>query len=313
MPQQAYTDGKTAEPRCQGGQVLEHHIRHRYPGNTVVHHLMQWALFHFELTMEPVIEQDYFSLLESKAIETPDWGYDWTGTLPHSEMPIWQYTTTTLDQHEASMPLYGHSSPISSFLHGHSPYSSTFPSPSLQVFDGDSGYPRLVSEQRVHVSTKSPQSNPAEPSDITDIEELMEDEDSDNYSWEPKSAASASSASSASSKPRLKRRQSNKESLKNAKRTHTIVEKNYRERLNDKIADLATYLFETSSDSRTKPSKSLVMTRAKERLRQLEAKINLWRGRLSSCGSILRFWTTLSLRREKRFRLILNEGHLLLV
>lgn len=146
------------------------------------------------------------------------------------------------------MPLYGHSSPISSFLHGHSPYSSTFPSPSLQVFDGDSGYPRLVSEQRVHVSTKSPQSNPAEPSDITDIEELMEDEDSDNYSWEPKSAASASSASS---KPRLKRRQSNKESLKNAKRTHTIVEKNYRERLNDKIADLATYLFETSSDCKT--------------------------------------------------------------
>ncbi|TVY93330.1 hypothetical protein LAWI1_G001553, partial [Lachnellula willkommii] len=195
--------------------------------------------------------------------------YHWTGALPHSEMPIWQYTTATLDQQEASMPFYGYSSLISSFLPSHSPYSSTFPSPSLQVFHEDSGYPRPVSKQRVHVSNKSPQNSPAEPSEITDIEEIMEDEDSDNYSWEPKSATSASSASS---KPRLKRRQSNKEPLKISKRTHTIVKKNYRERLNDKIADLATYLFETSSDSHSKPSKSLVMTRAKERLRQLEAR-----------------------------------------
>ncbi|TVY17481.1 hypothetical protein LARI1_G004527 [Lachnellula arida] len=219
--------------------------------------------------MEPVIQQDYFSLPESKTIETPNWGYDWTGAFPPPEMPIWQYTTATLDQNEASMPFYGHSSPISSFLHGHSPYSSTFPSPSLQVFHGYSGYTLSVSEQRVHVSNKSLQNSPTEPSDITEIEEIMEDEDSDNYSWEPKSATSASSASS---KPRLKRKQSNKEPLKISKRTHTIIEKNYRERLNDKIVDLATYLFETSSDSRTKPSKSLVMTRAKERLRQLEAR-----------------------------------------
>ncbi|TVY42562.1 hypothetical protein LSUB1_G001212 [Lachnellula subtilissima] len=219
--------------------------------------------------MEPVIQQNYVSLPESKPVEVLNWRYDWTGSLPPPEMPIWQYTTAALDQHEASGLFYGHSPPISSFVHGHSPYSSTFPSPSLQVFHGDAGYPRPVSEQRVHVSNKSTQNSPAKPSEITDIDGMIEDEDSDNYSWEPKSVASASSVSS---KSRLKRTQSNKQSLKNAKRAHTVTKRKKSRTWRLIILRHLRIRHADNVPPRTKPSKSLVMTRAKERLKQLEAR-----------------------------------------
>ena len=100
-----------------------------------------------------------------------------------------------------------------------------------------------------------------------------EDEDSDSFAWEMKPAVEKPI------KPLHRRSQSaNELSVRNAKRAHTVVvglsyfnalgstrtslhrwidhglntffeqEKNYRERLNDKINDLALYLFETTSD-----------------------------------------------------------------
>jgi hypothetical protein len=140
----------------------------------------------------------------------------------------------------------------------------------------------------------------------------MEDDDSEGYVWEATRSPNSPPSASSSRRTHSRSQSANEVSLKNAKRAHTVVERNYRERLNDKIADLALYLFETSSDcelhpsphspqtqlpllllnlspltspnrtssqsptntspARAKPSKSLVMTRAKERLKQLEAR-----------------------------------------
>lgn len=81
-----------------------------------------------------------------------------------------------------------------------------------------------------------------------ELDDVMEDDDSEGYTWE--AARSPNTPPSASSNRPSHRRSlsANEASLKNAKRAHTVVERNYRERLNDKIADLALYLFETSSD-----------------------------------------------------------------
>ncbi|KAL2070245.1 hypothetical protein VTL71DRAFT_13271 [Oculimacula yallundae] len=59
--------------------------------------------------------------------------------------------------------------------------------------------------------------------------------------------------------------------VKRPKATHNMVEKQYRERLNEKINNLAQHLFEWSSESSSRPSKLQILERAKERLEHLEA------------------------------------------
>lgn len=78
----------------------------------------------------------------------------------------------------------------------------------------------------------------------------MEEEDSD-YAWD---TISGPPPSKSAVRMTHRRTQSATEqaSIKLAKKAHTVVEKNYRERLNDKIADLAVFLFETSSDGKFK-------------------------------------------------------------
>ena len=97
------------------------------------------------------------------------------------------------------------------------------------------------------------------------------DEDSDEISWEPRTPIGLGQSTAAPVRPPMHRRaQSSNEVLtRDAKRAHTVVERSktnicaarlfdkleytdlaadYRERLNDKIAELGLYLFETSSD-----------------------------------------------------------------
>lgn len=181
--------------------------------------------------------------------------HDWTGSLSpwisHTPpgMPIWQYTTAALNDQEPSIPYYSHSSPITPYLNGPSGSSSAVPSPNLPIFPRDTRYPHLTTpgyEPQVHDSNKLSRNSPPGIAESIDNDETMEDEDSDTISWGPNSVGPKSSTPK---RPPHRRTQSNSEvSMRNAKRAHTAVEKNYRERLNDKIADLAVYLFETSSD-----------------------------------------------------------------
>jgi len=81
------------------------------------------------------------------------------------------------------------------------------------------------------------------------MDDTMEDEDSEEgYTWEVNHSSRSPPSASARKKVPRRVHSANEDVLKNAKRAHTVVERNYRERLNDKIADLALYLFETSSD-----------------------------------------------------------------
>lgn len=271
-------------------------------------------------------------------------------------MPIWQYTTAASHQPEPSMRYYLQESPIKPYTnHGSAP-GSAIPSPNVAVFSNDPRFAALppTYDPSVQYSSRSthqiPQiSQPLTPEfgETAEAEDVMDDDESEGYPWDA-NRSPATPSSSTSTRPSHQRKQSaNKETLKKAKRAHTVVERNYRERLNDKIADLALYLFETSSDckpslsyfkslffqmqpvsiihflsrrfyiflisnypqvrlssqpyaalpdpnclflhlpsfhtgahaniptlstARTKPSKSLVMTRAKERLKQLEAR-----------------------------------------
>jgi len=168
-------------------------------------------------------------------------------------MPIWQISTAALSYEEPSVAYYSHSPPISPFITGPSASSSVVPSPNLPMFpqnNSDSYFTTPGYDQQVLDSKKSSQSSPPGVAESIDNDETIEDEDSDTFSWDSKLTANASSAPK---RPPHRRTQSyNEVSFKNAKRAHTVVEKNYRERLNDKIADLAVYLFETSSDC--KPS-----------------------------------------------------------
>jgi hypothetical protein len=154
------------------------------------------------------------------------------------------------------MPYYPTDSPISQYPPHSSSIISSGPSPHIGVFAHDARFAPLTPVYEPQHQRPSGRSPPHVPQlqivpDLgseREMEDVMEDDDSEGYIWEatrsPNTPPSASS-----SRPTHRRSQSaNEMSLKNAKRAHTVVERNYRERLNDKIADLALYLFETSSD-----------------------------------------------------------------
>lgn len=219
----------------------------------------------------------------NKGFEAPNWGHDWAGSLSQwetrtpDEMPIWQYTAAALNpaedhhQHHNNSQIMYHSPPEHDPVSPYEPYfnppsasSSAIPSPNVDMFPRNARF-----------SNGAPIPRPLQPARkrprMMEVEvEEEEEEDSDDYPWEE--APQRRKGKKASGRPAHRRTHSASEVSVDAKRAHTVVEKNYRERLNDKIADLALYLFETSSDSRSKPSKSLVMTRAKERLKQLESR-----------------------------------------
>ncbi|CZR50991.1 uncharacterized protein PAC_00866 [Phialocephala subalpina] len=116
---------------------------------------------------------------------------------------------------------------------------------------------------------------PSNPTSFQNYEDNRQDDNSiDEDGSENVSPSLRTSPQGLISTPRLSNhRHSRSEpaietSVQRAKRAHTMVERNYRERLNDKIAELGLYLF-SGSDTRTKPSKSLIMTKAKARLQEL--------------------------------------------
>lgn len=238
------------------------------------------------------------------------------------------------------MPYYSNGSPILPYPHNGSSMSSPNPNTNIGVFVQDGSFAPITpiyepSNHRSNTSTpQAPQlSNIPDYPEGTERENAIEDDDSEGYTWEASRSPNSSPSTFSNSLSHRRSHSANEMTLRNAKRAHTVVERNYRERLNDKIADLALYLFETSSDctylsyhtgygplnspilrsllpippeknytpmsssiltfvmlpdtlspqnqrasrtntftARTKPSKSLVMTRAKERLKQLEAR-----------------------------------------
>lgn len=211
-------------------------------------------------------------------------------------MPIWQYTPASLQQgHARQMPYFTQESPISPYPDSRT--QSVMSSP-VAVFTNNGQFTPIY-DAPVQPPTRSAKSTPQtthlrvpEFIETPEYEEAMEDDDSESYGWDSNQSPHTPPTGLKVQVPVHRRsRSANETSMKNAKRAHTVVERNYRERLNDKIADLALYLFETSSDceyffsptfnreheliqvtARTKPSKSLVMTRAKERLKQLESR-----------------------------------------
>jgi len=154
------------------------------------------------------------------------------------------------------MPFYPHESPISPYT---DPRSSTMSSP-VTVFTNDGRYLPVYDAPTTQNSNRStPQSTHLRVPDFAESAEgddTMEDDDSEGYTWD--SSRNTPPSVSNKQRPLHRRTQSaNEVNLKNAKRAHTVVERNYRERLNDKIADLALYLFETSSDCKL-PSNSVL-------------------------------------------------------
>ncbi|CAG8954379.1 hypothetical protein HYFRA_00006005 [Hymenoscyphus fraxineus] len=223
--------------------------------------------------MDPMVTNNYFTSPLTKSPEIQDWANNWmTPRQPWEskmggDMPIWQYTQAALSQRELPQSYFPLESPLSSH-YPQSACSSAIQSPHMPEFPAESAFPHTPTT----FEPPRPNLKRSRRSESADQEEEMnlEDEDSD-YAWD---TISGPPPSKSAVRMIHRRTQSATEqaSIKLAKKAHTVVEKNYRERLNDKIADLAVYLFETSSDARAKPSKSLVMTRAKERLKQLEAK-----------------------------------------
>jgi len=195
---------------------------------------------------------EYFDISNDKC---QNWDNEWSESLTswtangNLDIPIWQYAS--VQDHDLA-----YFSPPST--------SPTMPY-SLPSISHDSLAPPSAS---VYPPRSIPSSQPSPYMESADGDE---DEDSDAYSWGPGTPAT-SEHSGGKLNPHKRGKSEGKLRAKDAKRAHTVVERNYRERLNDKIADLGLYLFETSADSRTRPSKSLVMTRAKERLQQLESR-----------------------------------------
>jgi hypothetical protein len=167
-------------------------------------------------------------------------------------MPILQYTTAALNQGDLSISCYANDSPII-------PYENPIASaPSTLSSANTAGYPQNARftpvtpaynnnvERPGKVRPLGPQQVLQTYEETPENEDLIEDEDSEGYLWETNPS---STGPSSSSRPTHRRTHSANDIVsKNAKRAHTVVERNYRERLNDKIADLALYLFETSSD-----------------------------------------------------------------
>ncbi|KAK0126503.1 hypothetical protein ONS95_008099 [Cadophora gregata] len=248
---------------------------------------------------------EYYSLKmqENRLSEQGNWENEWshhhpistwetTATTP-TEVPLglWQYTAAALNSGELGTSYFAHASPISPHPTLQSTLSSTTNSPRGVQFPSDGRFAPLAPTIEQHIR---PSKRPTPPALQLNEDDEM-DEDSDEISWEPRTPIGVGQSTAAPVRPPMHRRvkSSNEVLTRDAKRAHTVVERSettflnagsfvmqkrtdiaadYRERLNDKIAELGLYLFETSSDSRTKPSKSLVMTRAKERLEQLEAR-----------------------------------------
>jgi hypothetical protein len=192
----------------------------------------------------------FFTHVAENAL-TPSMKHDWaplpspweSRTPPELPLAIWQYTTAALNQqdnleshsmNDFHFPSYQLSSPTSSIL----------PSPSNTMFSH-----HTASLASPHVRQSSHFSrNEKKRSRTTESAEDDED-DSGGDSWDQTTPQPSTSRKSLKRSSSQRETSTNDEvSIRNAKRTHTVVEKNYRERLNDKIADLAVYLFETSSD-----------------------------------------------------------------
>jgi len=176
-------------------------------------------------------------------------------------MPIWQYTAAALHQADPQISYYlPHDSPVSQYSDSRTGRSNV-PSP-ITIFphDGSLRFPPSSSTPTTYEApaqrlTHSPPQNPQlnVPQSVVvenpEADDTMEDEDSEEgYTWEVNHSSHSPPSASVRRKAHRRGQSANEDLLKNAKRAHTVVERNYRERLNDKIADLALYLFETSSD-----------------------------------------------------------------
>jgi hypothetical protein len=128
-----------------------------------------------------------------------------------------------------------------------SPTSSILPSPNDALFSHHvASLPSPVVRQSPNMSGGD-RKRPRSENSIED-----DDDESGGESWDHSPAQPSTSRKSLKhSSGQRAMSTSDEASIRNAKRTHTVVEKNYRERLNDKIADLAVYLFETSSDGKS--------------------------------------------------------------
>ena len=174
-------------------------------------------------------------------------------------MPIWQYTAAALHQEDPRIAYY-HQSPVSQYSDARTGPSS-IPSP-ITIFPQDGRFTPLIStptyDASAHRLTHSPPQNsrvnaPQPAVENPEVGDTMEDEDSEEgYTWEVNQSSHSPPPSTTRRKAHRRTQSANEDLLKNAKRAHTVVERNYRERLNDKIADLALYLFETSSDCKSR-------------------------------------------------------------
>lgn len=180
----------------------------------------------------------------------------WEPSTP-AGMPIWQYTTAALHQGDHHISYYlPQESPVSQYSDSRVG-RSTVPSP-VTIFPNDGRFTSSVStptyDEPARRLTHSPPQNPRVnvPQAVVEnheVEDIMEDDDSEEgYTWEVNKSSHSPPSASSRRKAHRRTHSTNEDLLKNAKRAHTVVERNYRERLNDKIADLALYLFETSSD-----------------------------------------------------------------
>ncbi|KAH8776793.1 hypothetical protein F5882DRAFT_520078 [Hyaloscypha sp. PMI_1271] len=224
--------------------------------------------------MEP--RPDYFQLPARGNTQGAGWDHQWSNSAFGWEMsrpidlPLLQYTTAALG-YPPGMSYTPLESP-------HSNYTASLPSitnsPTNAAFPSDASSAQLEPIIPVYDGRYTPSNYPLQTADHAGNcdDEEMGKVDPDDYSWSP-SSRKCDPVPELTSRPTHRRSKSTNEvSMSNARKAHTVVERNYRDRLNDKISELGLYLFETPADSRTKPSKSLIMTRAKERLQQLEAR-----------------------------------------
>tara|TARA_R110002060_G_scaffold64665_1_gene73750 strand:- start:348 stop:983 length:636 start_codon:yes stop_codon:yes gene_type:complete len=186
-----------------------------------------------------------------------------------TEMPLglWQYTAAALNSGELGTSYFPHGSPISPHPNLQPTLSSTTNSPRGVHFPHDGRFAPLAPSIEQHMR---PSKRPTPPALQLNEDDDM-DEDSDEISWEPRTPIGLGQSTAAPVRPPMHRRakSSNEVLTRDAKRAHTVVERSktnicaarlfdkleytdlaadYRERLNDKIAELGLYLFETSSD-----------------------------------------------------------------
>lgn len=151
---------------------------------------------------------------------------------------------------------YPHGSPISPYTDPRSNAPSSVMSSPATVFNNDGRFaaatPAYNTSKRHHNSNRStPQATYLHVPEFQEgaiVGDIMEDDDSE-CAWDSNQSRNVPLSNSNKRKSsHIRSHSANEANMKNAKRAHTVVERNYRERLNDKIADLALYLFETSSD-----------------------------------------------------------------